>query len=72
MQNQGPKEEENKPIAEANHLNFAQNPHRPTLEDQRRTHNEIGLKVAHLGCGPGGAPRAQPSLVGSYRCPKGD
>jgi hypothetical protein len=51
IQNQGPKDEENKPITEANHLNFAQNSHRPTLEDQRRTHNEIGLKVAHLGYG---------------------
>ena len=47
----------------------AQNPRRPTLEDQGRLHNKIGLKVLHLGCGHthgAGAPLVsclEPNLV---------
>ena len=57
------------PITKANHFNFAENPHRPTLEDQRRTPNEIGLKVGQPRCGRthGGTPKAQPCQGGSYR-----
>jgi hypothetical protein len=34
-----------------NQPNSAQHHHGPTLQDQRRHHDESGLKVAHLGCG---------------------
>ena len=47
------------PKPNANHLNFMQKQHRPTLEKKRISPNEIGVKVAHLGCGHthgGGAP----------------
>ena len=48
-----------RPKPNANHLNFTQNPHRLALEEKRISPNEIGVKVAHLGCGHthgGGAP----------------
>ena len=45
-----------RPKSKSNHHQSAQNPHMPTLEDQRRQHNKIGLKVAHLGCGRAGTP----------------
>ena len=36
MQNQGPKDEENKPITEANHLNLTQNHHGPSHNAHKR------------------------------------
>jgi hypothetical protein len=51
------------------HNQSAQNPHKPTLEDQGRPHNETGLKVGQPGCRhtPGGSPRVQP-CQGSSNC----
>jgi hypothetical protein len=46
--NQGPKEVKNKPKINPNQPNSAQNHHGPTLQDQRRHHDESGLKVAAL------------------------
>ena len=42
---------ENKAKFQPNHLIFAEHQHRPTLEDQRRPPNEVGLKVAQQGYG---------------------
>ena len=39
-----------RPKPNANHLDFTQNPHRLALEEKRISPNEIGVKVAHLGC----------------------
>jgi len=52
-----------------NTTNQRKNPHRPTLENKRRPHNKIGLKVAYLVCGlthGAGAPlvaRLGPNIV---------
>ena len=46
----GPEQEENKDMFKSNHLIFAEHQHRPTLEDQRRTPDNVGLKVAQQGC----------------------
>ena len=56
----------NKAKTKASHLQLASNNHRPTLEAQRSSRDENGLKEAQLGrgcgCTPTSAPRAQPSL----------
>ena len=54
---------EDRPITKANHFNFTENPHRPTLEDQRRTPNEIGLKVGQQGTAAPMVAHLRPNLV---------
>ena len=46
-----PNKMDNKIKSRSNQLQLAQNFHKAILEDQRITHDETGLKVAHVGCG---------------------
>jgi hypothetical protein len=50
LANQGSKQVESKPKTYPNQPNSVHNQHRPTLEDQRRPHDKVGLKVAQQGC----------------------
>ena len=59
----GPKDEENKPITKAIHLNFTKHHHGLSLEDNWRQPNKDGLDRSHPGCAPKLA-RSAPSLVG--------
>ena len=51
MQNQGPKDEKNKPITKANHLNLMQNHHGPSHNAHKRRPTEDGRIQAQPWCG---------------------
>jgi len=69
----GPIQEEKNDKPKPKDNQTTQNPRKPTLEDQGRLHNKIGLKVAHLGCcrtHGAGAPLVTclgPNLVGAVQ-----
>ena len=68
-----PKHMENKAKTKESHLQSESNTHRPTPEDQRRSPDQIGVKVTQLGCGhnPVGMPQAQPSTCGAIMAVEG-